>query len=643
MPPPAPITFPGTFVTSLPSPPSGAFNFPAKKPPVKIKSVVTDLNSVLADPSTALPTAPNMPSAPQLVSVDGTAPTFSSTFTPAAITIPSGVTPSYGAADSAVAIPTTTVSSAPQTLPSLSFVADDSASLSTLTAPTIAIAERTGLTAVDLLTYEAQAILPFDPVALPEYTKYTPTAVAAPGELTYEDDADFIKTVKDQSDSLSSIRTIYEGDTAYLPVDELYATQKVFAQAAARGFSMPTGAINAAMAELGEKSDRDHRQAFEKARDEVRDSTRQVQAAKVKLLTDLETRHAALLYSYAAKTIEVSRFNTQMAVEVLQAAVEAYNTYVRVVNTFVGAYRAYTKAVAEQDEAVVAQVRSARARLRTNSADIDMYSAQLDLQNVATQVGQLSVDAQALVFEEFEQKVRLYQQNVQIAKLSLEAYRESINTISQQTETDLTRVRAYAQNVETEATKLAVYNANLDAYAASVRADGDRSQAYSQYVNAGVAAFSQHVNEYREYVSTVRAHIQENAAGVRAALEQAQAFSRLSTLVASSQNAIAEADIELSASKASRDLAREDYNSRLEGLTAQSFVEQTRIDAGLESAKLSTYSGLAQAAYSTFNVSARITDDGQWAEDSSISARSDYSKSGRRAWTKTTTFEESAA
>jgi hypothetical protein len=630
----------GTFITSLPSPPSSGVKLPDRGPVQKLVFGVQDLSSVIRL---------SPPSDTRLVATPANYPSINSrkkegSFSNSAVNEPlpasSLTAPSY-ASDTPVSAGSLTAAANPAvTIPLITTPAAPTApSSSSLTAPTLNIIERARLTPIELLEYTAIEIEQFEP-DVPEYESYSPALLDAPEELEYAGDVYFISDTKRDMYVSVSQDALAAAETRYFAIDETFERQKVFAQAAARGFSAPTGLITAGLLDTSEKYARRRREVREKSLLEVEERVRKRVTAAVNTLLTLEGKHAGLMYAHAAKSLEVSRLNLQLLSAAINNDIESFNTAARTVNALVAAYRAYTRAVAEQDEAVISQLTARRAAVRTHKADLEMYGAQIDMYRASIDISKLSVDQQALGFEVYESLVQAYQQDLQIARAQISAAEEAVRAMSQKTEADIALVSTYVKQAESEASRVAVYNANVDTYSAMLRGNSAQQQAYGRYVNESISTFSAKLDEYREYINAQRTYVQNYVAESQALLDVTKAWARATTAETQFQSTDYSAKLEYAVATVNKDLLSKEYSARKDLIEAQIFAEDARIKAGLEAAKASAAAGLAQAAYSTLSVSARITDEGGFNDDVAGSDRMSASISGRRAWTSTTKHED---
>jgi hypothetical protein len=557
----------------------------------------------------------------------------------------SASTPTYGAYVDSPTMPSATIESAPTAYPTFGYLPQvESAGFGEASAPSIEILQRLKLTPIELIEYEPDTVEQLN-VVFPDYEPYDPATIPSLETRTYTG----LGSVTGELRTLIATNWVFDSDRVYDDLDkysqrkELFGTQKILADSAARGFPALSGPAVGAVSELLNEIRVERREVSDKARDESYERTKATVVEALAQAVAVGTKHSGFLMAHAAKTIEAVRLNVQMAQEVFNSAVEAYNTRSKVIRTLVSAYREYVQAVLKQDEAVVARIAAERAKLDTYKADVDMFRSQVDLYRAATQVNALSIEQQALVLGEFEITVEGHRQNAQIAKTNLESYRQAVGTLSVKTETDLARVRGYADAVEAEASKLGVMQANFDAYASFYRTEGSRGQSYTQYVDASLAAFNAEVSSYKEYGQAQRDYLRAKAAEVEANKGQAISFLKVVDTALRHNEARNRAAVEVASAQNTLALAVADHETRVNALNAQAFAEQTRIDFGLKGAEVAARAGIAQAAYSTTSVSARLSDDGNYGRSITEEDKTSIAIQGRRTWSQTTSHEEDAA
>lgn len=633
------------FVNSLPN-----FSMPALATlptPVVTVKVATAAGSPAAtvDVGSVSAVAPTNLSSPQALGLTPATPTYSGAAPIAAFTAPSAPSaPTYGIYTAAPTIPTISVPTFSSTRPEAAYLdANVSAGLSTLSPPVISTLARTQLASIADLTYSPEPLSLFDAEA-PKYTPFEPTKI----ELDAVELLDvarlnfFLDDLGGETgliDGESSYTPLYDERVAYIELEELRAKEKTFSAAAARGFSLPTGSMSSEIAAIAESGTQKRRLENNKAYEEFVPLARRNFSSAVSMISRAGRTAYSVALERVAQQIKVLRLNVQMGVEVYNAAVDAYNNQARVVREYVGAYRAYVSALATQDEGVVAQIALARAALQTQQAEWSMYGDQLNIEQAHIDVGRLSIEQKALVLKEFEQKVRAYQQNAELAKLNIQALGEHTKVLNDKVQVELSALEMSRDQAESAASQFAVAEANVGAYASFLEADAARIQAYSRSVADGVSTLNALADEYRDYGQAHISNIQAQAAAVSATASMNRAALSAVDSIAQAQAAIQSANADVGAANSAKNLAVAEFNMRVQAIAAQAFAEQTRIDAGLMAAQATAAAGVAQAAASTLSVSARISDDGNYNQRYSDSGSVSLTETGRRSWSKTTKHE----
>lgn len=635
------------FVGTLPTPPATLSAAALPTPGATVKVTVPNRKPNIQINAPAAVVSPTTVTVTPIVAQADQASYSAPTSGPEQYNDPGAVAePQYGIYTAPPTLPTISVPSLTATRPEAGYLPDDqSAGLSTLSAPTIAILQRTQLAEITDLTYSPTEIALFN-ADVPAYVPYTPNQLVLEPLVELDDLTAFASNSPITSSVIADAgeyTVLYDEKTTYLALDAVRAREKIFAAAAAKGFSLPNGVVGAQLGALAEADVRAKSKAHNEAYEE------HVIATRKSFLDAINTTLAGykLVFSRALEAtsaqIRVLQLNVRMGAEVFNSAVESYNKQAQVVREYVGAYRAYVSAISTQDEAVVAQIALAKAKLQTSQADWSMYRDQLGLVQTANDVGRLNVEQAALVLKEFEQKVRGYQQNAELAKINIEAFGQHVRSLNEKVQVQLAQLDMYKDEAESAASQFAVAEANVGAYGNFLEADANRVQSYARAVADGVSTFSALAGEYQEYGQAHRSYLQAVAAGISATNSANRAAVNAVESAMQAEAAIQKAKIEVASAKDAQELAGAEFDMRVQAIVAQAFAEQVRIDAGLAAAKATAASSVAQAAASTTSTSARVSDDGNYNQRYSDSGAVSVTETGRRSWNLTTRHEQNAA
>lgn len=256
---------------------------------------------------------------------------------------------------------------------------------------------------------------------------------------------------------------IYERARSKADAEARRAIDTAFNEAAARGFTIPTGAAIAgarrsrqAAADINAQAQREIvvMQA-EMEQKNLQFAMQQSQALRQMILS------AAL--NYHGNLIQINGQALQYAQAVVGQLVEAYNVQVRAFGVRVDAYRA--------------QVSAYEARLRGTMAAVDLYKAEIDAQQAL-----LSAD---------KAKIDLYRSRIDALDVLAKVYRSKIDTILSQAgleklKLDLfrTQVEAYVARAQGKRAEFDAYQALIGGQEARVRIFGSQVQAYGNEVQA---------------------------------------------------------------------------------------------------------------------------------------------------------------
>jgi hypothetical protein len=504
--------------------------------------------------------------------------------------------------------------------------------------PDVSIGTRPALLHPEIDAFVVQPLEPYSG-ALPSYPAFSASVLADPEKLDYTADQALIDRLKvslSGVDVLSEAiqEAIYQSQLRDVAREQMKAVSAAMAQSAARGFSMPTGAVNAAVADVAHATRTRRNEASHKTRDETFQRAFDTLVEATAQSIAHEAKRFEIHMAYVKKLLEALEFNVRLAVELFDTAVGLFNTKVDLLKSVARDYRAYVGAVEAQDAAVVAGVKVGLEKVRSYQAEVEMHGAQVGTASVIADIESADVRQQVLKLAEYEAYLTGAMANVGIVKSNMESFRTAIGAFAKSLENEVQATEAYTAQVQAAGSIPGVWEANINAYAGFWRAEGDRVGAYSTYVQESGRKLDAQASEYRDYVGAHRSYLQAEIARIREEVSVINSYGKLArggTGFASAYNraqaAKAEARNMVALATASDEMMGDALQSADDAFNA-------RVKANELATNATVSAGLSAAAWSVLNAGVRVGARASVGENSTKSGRTSYSASASRSWRK---------
>ena len=480
-----------------------------------------------------------------------------------------------------------------------------------LSAPDIVIGTTPSFYDIPEITYDLQDIEPLN-YGIPEIpTLPDMEMMADPGPVEHTFSPELLAAI---DKALSGDEVISQQaqkilmDRAKRELDDLaeMSEREAFIASAEKGFSETNGPLVDILSKIAKDASYKDRVIHENMRSATYSrALKQVEEA-IKSSLVLEAANLSMHLSYAAKLVEVLKFNVAIQAEYVDLLIQMFNYQLDAVKGVVGAYEAYVQAVLADYKAQGAVIKAEQAVLDTNSAKVTVMGAQTDTLGAQADVYSLDVSRSTQELEEFSIYVQGVLKNVDIARVNIDAFKDAIKQYSAATETDKATIEGYASQVRATGSATGVYEANWDAFSIAHSAAGANSDAIrswytssNQALTAEIGTFSTAASTQREYTNTLVNWLQANSAMFGNYASAATAESNYTKAYNAHSVSYEEA-------RSSIDLATEDAQVRMQALTAQAAALQASIDVGLTAAEATSAAGCAQAAYSVRSISANL-------------------------------------
>lgn len=597
------------------------------------RSAGSNLTATIPFSMSGAPSAPSISNSPAQAAYAGSSATL------AWATPPAAGSPAYGSPTAPPTTPSVSIS-APPACPTIPGAGEaGSANLSMASKPGITIGARPGLINPEIAAFQAVPIALYAG-ALPNYEPIAETYLADPERLDYSADADLIERLKVTlagNDVLNAAiqQAIFDVQTQALARQELMGTQGAMRESAARGFSMPSGAVNAKVAELT----REVREAKEKAafavRDEAYERGRNLLLAATSKAIALEAKRFEIHLRYGKHLVQTLAFNAKAMKELFDATVQLFNAKAELVNAAVGNYKEYVRAVEAQDAAKVAEVRASLESALKYSAEVKMYEAQVATAKAIADVEATDARQQALVLAEYEAYLIGAMSNVDTVRANVEGFREAVRAFGKAVEAEGEKFDVQAESIRAAGSMVGVWEANASAYAGFWRAEEARTGTYSNYVQDSARVFDAQVDEFRQYAQAHRSWVQAQTAKVQAEANAMGAYSRAARAGSSYVSAYNRAEAERAGAANMESMSRAAASMNSQSLRAADDAFKARQRANQIASEAIISGGLAQAALGVISASVSIRGTVDVGRSATQRGSTEFSHTGSRTWSET--------
>jgi len=387
---------------------------------------------------------------------------------------------------------------------------------------------------------------------------------------------------------------IYERSRSKTDAEARRVAETAWAQTAARGFTIPGGAVTAAL--------RRNRQA---QADTNAAASREIVVMQAEMeqknlqfavTTSIGLRQAILsaALNYHQNLISINGQALEYARAIVSNMVEVYNIQVRAYGVRLDAYRA--------------EVGAYEARLKATMAAVDLYRAEIDAQQALVAMDRARVDLYRSRIDTLNTLANVYKSRIDavieqasLEKLKLDLFRTKVETYVAQTQSKRAEFDAYTAALSGQEQRVRLFAAQVDAYQAQLTGYKTKIEAQSEVVRAQAVTndarakqFSAVLDGYRT-IATVRGDKARTELDVqRAALQAFDSQTRAN---------IANAEVGATIYRAKAQVAIENANLTVNTLikNADLNLERSKSVAQIGVASAEVYKGLAGAALSGMN------------------------------------------
>ena len=393
---------------------------------------------------------------------------------------------------------------------------------------------------------------------------------------------------------------IYERSKTKSNAESLRVQRGNWADAAARGFTLPTGALTSA-----------NQQARQAAADNNAQAAREIVVMQAEMeqknlqfavstSVGLRTALLSATLSYMQNLVSINGQALDYAKSILSSLIESYNVAVRAYGLKLDAYKA---------EAFVWET-----RLKSALAGIELYKAEIDALQALTQVDKAKVDVFRARIDSLTAYANVYRAQIEavqgrasLEKLKLEVFQTQVETYRAQVQGKNAEWQGYSAAIEGQTAKVKIFSTQVDAFQAEVQGFKAITEAKSEVIRAQAltnkARAEQHsavLDSYRTVVSArgdvARTKLENN----RQVLTSFQAQTQAAVSYAQVQNAYYQSVSSIGIKNSELQLT-----AAIEGGKLKTQYLNTIANLGLNGAKI--YAGLASATLAGMNTLAAET------------------------------------
>lgn len=387
---------------------------------------------------------------------------------------------------------------------------------------------------------------------------------------------------------------IYARAQAKNDVEAMRVQNAAFADAAARGFTLPTGVLVSALARARqEAANNNAKQATDIAVAQAEMEQKNLQFA-VTTSAGLRTAMLNATLSYMQNLGTLNGQALDYAKTILSSIIELYNTSVKAFSVKLDAYRA---------EAAVFET-----RLKGAMAGIELYKAEIDALQALAVVDRMKVEVysariQTLVAlaNVYRAQIEAVQGRVGLEKLRLEIFQSEVQAYSAQVQSKNAEWQGYTAEMNGETAKAQIYGTQVQAFGTEVQAFRARVDAQAESIRAMAGSNEARARQYTAlmggYQTVVAARGQVASTKLENQRQQVVAFQ------AQTQAAVANAQVANEYYKSTSLVGIENAKLSIEAMvtSASNAREYAKTLAQLHSANASIHGNLAGAALSGMN------------------------------------------
>lgn len=368
----------------------------------------------------------------------------------------------------------------------------------------------------------------------------------------------------------------------------------VYNESAARGFTIPTGAVNAQIQRIRQ----DAATANNKTSNEIIVMQAEMEQKNLQFAVsasaDLRKTLLQASLSYHQNLITINGQALDYAKTIMSAIVETYNTAVKAFTVKLEAYKA---------DAVVYET-----RLKAAMSGIELYRSEIAALEALANVDKSKVDIYRARIESltslsnvYRAQIEAVQGRVGLEKLKLDVFQAQVQAYSTQVQAKSAEWQGYTAAIGGETAKANMFASQVQAYTAQVNGYKGTIEAKSEVVRAQVATNQARATQYQALMNGYQTVVQARGEKARTQIEaQGQVILAYQAKVqASIGNAQVQQSYYKSVSEVAIENARGNLQAQLSEIDSRRAYGQTIANLGTANAQV--YGSLASSAMAGMN------------------------------------------
>lgn len=277
------------------------------------------------------------------------------------------------------------------------------------------------------------------------------------------------------------------------------------ARYSARGYSMPPGAMLAAL-----------NQARSEAETKLAESEREIMVQRAALFRDnrkFAMEHGTTLenvrwqhFGFAMeRALNAQRFTAEYAIAVHDAYVRQFNTELQRYTALASVFQTRLQAALTQIQIYETELRAAIAQQEANKIDVEIYEALLSA--VTSQV------------QLFEAQTRAASLAADLQRLKVDTYRAEVQAFATRVDANQSQLGVYEAGIRGELAKLDIFRTEVGAYGDRVRAAGIEQGARNERAQVLISQRGAELEGYRAEIARHQLNVSAETARVSSLLQ----------------------------------------------------------------------------------------------------------------------------
>ena len=393
---------------------------------------------------------------------------------------------------------------------------------------------------------------------------------------------------------------IYERAKAKNNAEASRVQSGAWGDAAARGFTLPTGALMSAMQTARQAAaDNNAAAAREIVVMQAEMEQKNLQFA-VTTSTGLRTALLNASLSYHQNLVSINGQALDYAKTTLNAVIETYNTAVK-------AYSAKLDGYKSDAQVFETKLRGAMAGIELYKAEIDALQALVTVDRAKVDIFRARIDSLASLANVYRAQIEAVQGRANLERLKLDLFQSQVQSYTSLVQAKNAEWQGYSAAVNGQDAKVKIYSAQIDAYRGQISGYQAKINAQAEAVRATATTNQARADQYKATLSGYQTIAQTRGEVARTKVTiQGQLLDAFKAKV---QAEVSNAQVKQAYYTATSNVAIENASSDLQAKIAEG---KNRMMWGNTLASTSTanaqiYAGLASAAMSGMNTLAART------------------------------------